>query len=393
MIELGHRYARFYMNQGRIETDGAAYEIETPWADFQLRHLTWVQEADILYLFHADVPPHRLSRFGHTDWRIDGVNPQDGPFLTENLDTTRLVTASAVSGTQVTLSASGGDVWEPSHVGALFRLSEPEPDAIQPWESSRPFNPGDQVRFDGRIYEVEQQDSLTGSVPPIHREGLAWDGKGLASVQWRYLHDGSGVVRIDSYVDPRTVRGTVLSRLPDSVVDGSTSRWAEGAWSERRGYPSAATFADQRLITAASKTQPMTFWGSVAAGNYERFEDGIEEDQSFSYTLASRQVNIIRWLINAPILLLGSCDVIWLATGPDFEAPLSPVGVRARPATEEGAAPVLPVVIGNAVLYLSQTQRRLLELTFDGGQVNYAARDLTILADHIAIPEADQAGG
>ncbi len=385
VIEIGSGYARFYIDRGRIEVSGAPYEIATPWNGAQLRDLTWVQEADILYLFHPSHEPRKLSRFGHTDWRLSTLNPDDGPFLEDNPDQCHTVTASATSGS-TTLTASGGTVWEAGDVGSLFRLGEAEPARVQPWEPSRAYDLGDQVRFDGNIYELVTKNGDSGSVPPIHTEGRAWDGKTDNSMEWSYLHSGSGVVRITGFISPTEVTGTVLSRLPDSVSDDETWRWASGAWSAYRGYPGAATFADQRLITAATVTRPMSFWGSVGAGNYERFEGGVEADKGFSYTLASAQVNAIRWLINAPILLMGSSETVWLATGTDFEAPLSPAGVRARPATQEGSAALQPVAIGNAVIYLSRNLRRLYELTYDGPAGTYSARDLTLLSDHIARP-------
>ncbi len=385
VLEFGDGYVRFYMNRGRIETGGAPYEVSAPWAAYQLSALTWVQEADVLYLFHPDVPVYKLARLGHANWVLSEVRPEDGPFLDENFDETHTITASAVMGTGITLTVSGADLWDPGHVGSLMRLSEPEPDAVQPWEPARAFGVGEQVRYDGRIYEAVAATGNSGSVPPIHGEGRAWDGQAAGSVQWLYRHNGGGVVRITAVTGPRTATGDVLSRLPDSCVASGTWRWAEGAWSPRRGYPGAATFADQRLVVAGSRDRPTTFWGSVAAGNYERFEAGVEEDLAFRYTLASGQVNPIRWLVTAPVLLLGSAERVWIATGSDFEAPLSPLGVRVRPATEDGVAPVRPVIVGSAVLYLSHTGRRVMELTVDGASGGYSARDLTILADHIAL--------
>ncbi len=385
IIEIGDGYARIYMNHGQVELDGAPYEIAMPWAAGELRRLTWVQEADVLYFFHPDFAPRKLSRFGHTNWVLSTIQPTDGPFLDENVDTGITVQASAVSGTDITLTASA-DLWEPSNAGGLFRLGETDPNGVQPWEAGKSYSlsPPEQARFDGNIYEVSAKNGDAGTVPPVHLEGKAWDSRAAQGIQWEYLHSGSGIVRIKSVTDARTATADVLSRLPDSVVTAPTWRWAEGAWSDRRGYPGVATFADQRLVTGASKAQPMTFWGSVAAGNYERFEAGPEADKAFRYTLASREVNEIRWLINAPILLLGSGGVVWLATGSDFEAPITPEGVRARPATEEGGAHITPEVVGGAVLYLSRNSRRVLELTYSGLQSGYAARDLTILADHIA---------
>lgn len=383
IIEMGDRYARFFMNRGRIETGGAPYEIETPWTADQVRGLTWAQEADVLYLFHPDTEPQKLSRFGHTDWRLATLSPTDGPFLDENADTTVTVRASAVTGSGITLIATGADLWTPEQAGSLFRLGEADVNGVQPWETGRAFTIGDQARFDGNVYEVAARNGNTGSVPPVHLEGLAWDGQASATTQWRYLHSGEGILRLDTILTPRLALATVLSRLPDSVASAPTYRWAEAAWSGRRGFPAAATFVDQRLVAAATRDRPMSFWGSVAAGNYERFESGSLADQGFAYRLASRQVNTIRWLINAPVLLLGAADTVWVATGGDVDAPITPEAIRVRPTLDEGAAAVGPVPVSNAVLFVSHDGSRLMELSYDGGLANFTLRDLTLLAAHI----------
>ncbi len=385
VIELGDLYARFYRDHGQILQNGAPYEIVTPWSDTELRDLTWVQEADVIYLFHPDHAPRILSRSSDTSWSVSLFAPPDGPFLDENLVETTIITASAVIGSDITLSALDF-VWLPDNVGGLMRLAETEPNGVQPWEAGKSFSltpTPEQARFDGRIYRVSAKNGDAGTVPPVHDFGRSWDGRSGTGIEWEYLHSGFGIVRITEYISATQVKAEVLARLPDSVVTAGTWRWSEGAWSDRRGYPRAATFADQRLVVAGSQSRPMTFWGSVAAGNYERFEAGSEADKAFRYTLAARQLNAVRWLMNAPVLLLGARDVVWMATGRDFEAPITPDGIRARPASEDGAAPVQPLAVGNAVLFLAPDQRTLLELTVDGAAGGYTARELTLLADHI----------
>ncbi len=384
MIELGDRYARFYMNGGQILSGGVPYEIETPWTDAEVGRVSWIQEADIVYLFHPDHAPRKLSRTGHTQWTLDEVALTDGPFRDENIDKLMTVQASAVTGSAITVTASH-DLFQAGHVGALFRLGETDPNGVQPWESGKSYSLDEQARFDGAIYVASAKNGDAGTVPPVHREGAAWDGRSTTGTQWTYLHDGYGRVRITGFISPRSVTAEVLTRLPDSVVSAPTWRWAEGAWSDARGYPGTATFADQRLIAAAGRDQPMTFWGSGAAGNYESFEDGPEADKSFRYTLAARQVNAIAWVVNAPVVLIGTPEAVWAATGRDFEAPVTAIDIRARPVAREGSALVPPVTEGPAVLMVSRAGTRVLELTHDGGRAGYGLRDLTILAEHISL--------
>ena len=83
---------------------------------------------------------------------------------------------------------------------------------------------------------------------PTHFEGAEWDGpnQDLKSdvdqndfgVQWSFRHDRYGMVRITGFNSATSVTAEVLRRLPDSLTTVPTYRWAFGAFSTARGWPS-----------------------------------------------------------------------------------------------------------------------------------------------------------
>ena len=108
VIEAGHLYMRFNKDGGLIldGEGGPIYEIETPYSEADLASLWWVQSADVLYLLHENHEPRQLIRRDHDDWTLSLFETSDGPFLKENTDSTKTLTASGTSGT-VTVTATG----------------------------------------------------------------------------------------------------------------------------------------------------------------------------------------------------------------------------------------------------------------------------------------------
>jgi len=95
------------------------WEIASPYLATQLAALKKAQSADTSYVVHPNVKPHKIRRFGATQWDIGPVVFLDGPYLDENLTVTT-ITPSVTTGA-ITLTASD-DVFKLGHVGAHWRI-------------------------------------------------------------------------------------------------------------------------------------------------------------------------------------------------------------------------------------------------------------------------------
>jgi len=125
MLEFGHEYIRFYMDQGQIvhtlETVNAwndsteydpydyvkhdsviyrcilthtnqeppnatywvvtdIYEIASPYQESELFEIKYAQSADVMWLTHPNHKPRKLSRTAHTNWTLTEVDFIDGPY-------------------------------------------------------------------------------------------------------------------------------------------------------------------------------------------------------------------------------------------------------------------------------------------------------------------------
>ena len=105
----------------------------------------------------------------------------------------------------------------------------------------------------------------------------------------------SGIVKITGYTSGTVVTGVITQEL-GSVVASPVNAWSlhAPAWSASLGYPRTGTLYEQRLVVAGSPAFPQTIWGSATAA-YLDFTMGVNDDDAFSFTVASDQVNPIQY--------------------------------------------------------------------------------------------------
>ena len=123
-MEFGDFYIRFWTHDGVIaDEDGEIYEIESPYAEDELREITWVQSADTVFLFHPSHQPQKLVRYGHADWEIADFVTSGGPYMDENTSEITITPSVGDDGETVTLTASG-ELFTSRHVGREFRIRQ-----------------------------------------------------------------------------------------------------------------------------------------------------------------------------------------------------------------------------------------------------------------------------
>lgn len=196
---------------------------------------------------------------------------------------------------------------------------------------------------------------------------------------WRI---GAGYVKITGFTSSTVVNATVKKAL--SGV-GATTDWSEGAFSGKRGFPSAVTIFEERLWLAGTTHQPQTIWGSYA-GSYEDMTSGSAASDAVKYTIGSKQANIIRWLEPSNKLVIGTAEAEFSA-GASNDGAITPTDIKIRPETNHGVASVQPVQVGNSILFIQRAKKKLREMRYrpesDDFAAGYIARDLSLLSEHI----------
>jgi len=82
ILEFGHLYMRVFKPDGQVLAGGgpAVYEIATPYSADMLDAIDYTQGADTMFLWHQDVFPQRLRRFGDDNWILDSAPFDPVPF-------------------------------------------------------------------------------------------------------------------------------------------------------------------------------------------------------------------------------------------------------------------------------------------------------------------------
>mgnify|MGYP003121606044 FL=1 len=323
MLEFGDQYIRFYKDNGQILSGGSAYEISSPYLEAELFDIKYAQSADVMYICHPNHPVKKLARTGHTSWTLTSVDFQNGPFMDHNIETT-------------TITASHTNVGQ---TGTLTLSSTTGVNSNQGW---------------------------------------------LSTDVGRLVHMVDGHVKITGYTSSTVVDMEVIA----DISNGSASTdFALGSFSDTTGYPSCVTFFEQRLVFAATLSQPQTLFFSKS-GDYENMDDNyhgtVADDDSIIYTIASNQVNAIRFMTATRTLIIGTAGGEFAVSGGGTDIAITPTNILIKKQSNNGAANVDALAVGNATLFLQRARRKLRELAYNFDVDGYIAPDLTILAEHIS---------
>ena len=105
MLELTDYHLRVYHNHELVtKEDGSAYDLPTPYPLQDLfdedgsSRLSYLQVNDVMYFCHEKHPVQKLSRYGTTDWRFEGLVLSDGPFARENTNEKKVLKSSGETG-------------------------------------------------------------------------------------------------------------------------------------------------------------------------------------------------------------------------------------------------------------------------------------------------------
>ena len=109
----------------------------------------------------------------------------------------------------------------------------------------------------------------------------------------------------------------------------------------------------------------------------------MADDDAIVYTIASNQVNAIRFLSPTRTLIIGTAGGEFAVYGGGDNDAITPTNIIIKKQSNYGGANVDAVPVANATLFLQRAKRKIRELAYNFDVDGYVAPDLTILAEHI----------
>ena len=422
VLGLGEGYTGFFRTvdgvSGQIldaNDPNLAYYIATTYTDGNdLRGIHYVQKNDVMYLTHSDYPPQKLVRRDHADWTIADVAWEWGPFLDEN-DTTTTITPSGTTGS-ITLTASAA-IFDADHVGALWRITEKSDNTttqgvLDANESSS------EVAIEGEgLMTLEGTWSGLVTLEKSEDSGVSWetiypklDGD-AANIEYAFDEDSpgfsyritmssfasgscsytlvaynsnvAGYVEITAFSSTTSVTAIVQSDLADT---DAVTTWAEGSWSDFRGWPRAVTTYQNRLILAGNTFQPNAVWTSVS-NDFENMRISTLDDGAIVYEVGSAKQNPILWLQDRDGIIAGTSGSIITIFSQSTSSTLTAATVGSVRQTQLGSSDMQAQLSGNSIIFVDRNNRKVHDyLVQNLESESFASPELSIFAEHITDP-------
>ena len=202
--------------------------------------------------------------------------------------------------------------------------------------------------------------------------------------------DVGRIVRIDQGSDFGYAEITIFTSatvvtalVKDNFVSttGQTT-WRLGAFSDTTGFPSSIAFFEDRLMYAATTLQPQSVWGSQS-NIYNDFSPGADDSDAVTYTIASDQVNVIRWLSPGKALTIGTVGGEFLMSASTRDEAITPSNIKIVRQSEYGGAYIMPVRSNGVVLFAQRSTKKIRQFIYQFESDSYVAPDLTLLSEHI----------
>lgn len=405
ILEWTPGWLRFVERGAFISVAGVPYKIASPYQADHLSAIRAAQSADVVYLACRGLRPHKLSRYGRSNWTLSPIVFRDGPYR----DPWPTMPSATLSGS--TLSFSAG-VANADWVGQCIRLRI---DGIWYWVRVTAYTSPTAVTVATEAGADTPPIAGPGGdtvVDSVHTDGtngtsltlpVSWaplPGPSSVSVHADTQHLTGGVHytldadNITLLFDPPLPTGTAISVVnlslatrPPALATGLIAEWRAPAWGGDRGWPEVVALFEQRTWWAGSPAEPLSIWASVI-GDYETFsptepDAKVLDDNGLYLIAADQEVAQIRWLMPGQVLAMGTAGGEYAVRASDLGEALTAANANIRPETSEGSAPVEPLRIDDGVAFVARGGRGLHLLSYDADAEGMAAPDLAQLADHL----------
>lgn len=400
-------------------TANRVYTVTTPYAYTDLPELQFVQSADVITLVHPSYAPRDLSRTAHAVWTLslssfspDIARPtalsgstaagagglRNRYKVTATADETyeeslvALAATKAITGltggggtaaVTITIVAHGyqtGDEVYIASVGGMTQINN------QYWFITR--SSADVfvlTGVDGTAFNVWTAGGTT------QRNSMMFDALAAPTAAVPYTITWTDVAGANDYTIYKELNGIFgfigtsgSSQFADTGITPDTS---DTPPIERNpfltNFPSTVTYYQQRKGYANTNADTEKIYFS-RTGKFNNFTttSPISSDDAVTFSMAGRQVNEVKHLLDLGSLVVFTSSGEYAITGGDGGV-LSPTTINPKQYSYNGANSLPPIVIASTALYTQARGSVVRDLGFDYQIDGYKGNDLTIFSTHL----------
>ena len=315
---------------------GDIYEIPTPYLTEDLSTLQFSQSGDIVTITRHGYDVRALTRTGHTSWTLTVES------FTPSISAPATLTVSGAAGTV--------SVWVATAIKSVT-LEESLPSSTA-GSSTKPTSGAPRTLTIGAVSGAQEYN--------VYRS----DGNGI----YGYVGSAGSTTFIDDGIIPDFSLTPPIVNTPFSGDDDK---------------PAVSGYYGQRQIYGNTVNEPETIKGS-RTGNFKNMtiSSPQQDDDAVEFTLAGRQVNEIRAIVEIGDLVVLTSGAEWIREGGASD-PLTPTSPNLKAQTYNGCAEIAPIVIADNLLYVQARGSIIRDFRFDQTVQGYTGRDLTVFSPHL----------
>nr|WP_313709011.1 hypothetical protein [Brucella intermedia] len=440
----GNGTMRFLSERAQLYSGASPYTISQPFSAAVLPKVSYDQFNDAAYFAHKDVQPRKLLRAGNTNWSMQNVVFNDGPYMDKDDVATTLAPGDRGSITISGQSSSGAIPGGFDQYDLAFAQSvdnywitstsdkevgdSPNGWTLSGWDGSawvvidEVEGQSGWLRSERHYFETDNKRAFTKyrfdwkGPQSSDSTGLRWGNIGMHRVPTEQtpttltasstigINGGTGFVptdvgrsvrimgpssrwqwaKITSYVSATQVMVQLYGHV--LLNTAPIASWRMDSFSPSSGWPGCVRLFDERIMWARTNSQPVTVFGSKQ-GNFDDYgqSNPTVETDGLSITLLSSNQNEILWLADDEDLATGSAGQIRTIGPADLNKSFSATNIAQRKGPTSGAAHLGPLSIGGVTLYAGAGATKIRELVL-GDQNRYVAPELSLLGEHLFKP-------
>lgn len=397
-------------------TSSKIFETTHDYTEDDLRIIKYTQSADVMTLVHPSYNQAELSRTAHYAWTFADIE-----FEPEIARPTNLAATASTAGTETyryQVTAVSGETGEESLTAVrpgfpITGITQANPAVVTvtghglaTGDEVEIISPGGMVEINGQRsaityinanqFSLDTVDSSSytaytsgGFAPPTFFE-LTSAALSSANTVTTTVNAVTGAGSYNFYRQKNGVFGYIGTSTAPTFKDDNINPDLDDSPPIFRNpflngnYPGAVTIHKQRRIFGGSNAKPQTLEGTQV-GNYYNMNKSspARDDDSFSFTLDSEQVQQIRHLTSLKKLIAFTSGSTWLIKGGSDSNIITPTSVDADEEFVSGCSHIRPLRIGRDILYVEDGGKDILYLNYSFDADGLDGEPLTLLSNHL----------